>query len=187
MATHGKLLANLSLAKSRLNQEEGYLSKCKRFLASLPSQDKTPRKKLNFDSSSAQSNGNAPEQSSKVLVPSKISPPSGMCLMWKTGQVSSGSDINSKESSDNISGGNRNEGMDDNENYQLGNPRSEGDPAPQTICKGNDAEYKDTEVHADMDGNENNLIRDYGEDIDGNEGNLYFLNNYNNHQVVNQI
>ena len=95
-----------------------------------------------------------------------------MCLMWKTGQVSSGSDIDSKESSDNISGGDENEGMDDNENDQLGNPSSEGDPAPQTMCKGNDPEYKDTEVHADMGGNENDLLRDYGKDIDGNEDNL---------------
>ena len=167
MALRGKLLANLSLAKSRPNQEEGYLSKCKRYLASIPSQDKNARKKLNFVSSSAQSNENAPDQSSKVLDPSKISPPSGsgMCLMWKTGQVSSGSDIDGKESSDDISGGDKNEGMDDNENDQLGNPISEGDPAPRTMCK-------DTEVPADMDGNEANLLRDYGEDIDRNEDNL---------------
>ena len=48
MATRGKILANLSLAKSRPNQEEGFLSKCKRYLASLPSQDKNAKMKLNF-------------------------------------------------------------------------------------------------------------------------------------------
>ena len=121
MATRGKLLANLSRAKSRPNQEEGFLSKCNRFLASLPSPDKTARKKLEFVSSSPQSFENTPDQSSKVLVPPKISPPSGMCLMWKTGQISSGSDIGSKKSSDNTSGGDidENEAMDDNENDQL--------------------------------------------------------------------
>ena len=100
MAFRGKLLANLSPAKSRPNQEEGFRSKCNRFFASLLSPDKTARKKLNFLSSSAQSFENTPDQSSKVLDPPKISPPSVMCLMWKTGQISSGSDIGGIESSD---------------------------------------------------------------------------------------
>ena len=175
MAFRGKLLANLSLAKSRPNQEEGFLSKCNRFLASLPSRDKTARKKLNFLSTSAQSCENTPDQSSKALDPPKISPPSGMCLMWKTGQISSGSDIGWKESSDNISGGDmvENEAKDDNENDQLGNPRSEGDPAPQTMCAGESIQVNDAEYNTeDIDGNENNLFRDYGEDIDGNDNNL---------------
>ena len=110
MASRGKLLASLSRSLANSNQQkESFISKCTRYLATLPSPKKNAKKKLSFgvDASGKTDAGDNEHQDEQVApeavcpAPAIVnsSPSPGMFLLWKTGIEKSPS----KKSSENES------------------------------------------------------------------------------------
>ena len=139
MASRGKLLASLSRSLANSNQQkENYISKCKRYLATLPSPNKNAKKKLSFgvdapgkpDTGDTVDKGDNEHQDERVApevvcpAPAIVnaSPSPGMFLLWKTGLVESPS----KKSTEN-------ESIDKNSEQRSEDERIDKEPLDNVI------------------------------------------------------
>ena len=170
MASRGKLLASLSRSLANSNQQkENYISKCKRYLATLPSSNKNAKKKLSFgvdapgkpDAGDTVDNEHQNERvAPEVVCPApaivNASPSPGMFLLWKTGLVESPS----KKSTEN-------ESIDKNSEQ-----RSEDEPLDNVIDDNVEPTFPQNDIvdmnmniqNNDYDNNEDGLLRDYGQE-----------------------